>query len=848
VHGQEDDMTPCTPNVEKAGLSREDAEQLIQRISNLNKAIAKSYAENPLLAIREIAGELGKQENLLQKVQKRNSLLMLSTKRNAKDFIRRFKTKGEGLLTFLEGASGTTQGSRFSIDGQTKALHLQYFGGLVKQLEEQGLMARFKSKDKTRNIFIEMGELGRRDGKPGVTGDEEAVKIAKLVEGLTSKMVARQNRAGAYILKIPGYIIRQTHDIQAIRSLGGEGNSLASKTRSYALWKEFTLPLLDIKKTFDGADVKKVLRDIHEGLYTGIHGPEHDEQMVRVASVIGDLAKKVSAERVLHFKDADAAWKYNEMFGVKDFKEAVLSDIHHRARSIALMENLGPNPEANLKNMIRELEEEGRLGEDAAKQVDSLRDWRIMAAYNELSGKNETPANPTLSRVMGNVRILAQLAKMGGVVLSAFSDRAFLQAEASYQGISHLQTLVQQIKSFLPKTGDTKQALRLMGIGLDGLLGNALSRYSSHTTTGGLLHEVQRKFFSLNFLNQWTDASKSAAGELFAAHLGEHAGFTFDKLPDDLRKILTMYDISPKEWDALRMTAKTIGDTGATLLMPTEVAFIPVENIAEIADSHGLRPTDANLARTRDQLEAKLRVYLTDRVDIAIPTPGVAERKYATMNTQAGTPLGEAVRMLMLFKSFPLTILNRVMGREIYGNGAQNFRQWLLHDTKGKFHLAQLMAMGVAAGYISGAIRDMLKGRNPKPLLTDDGKINWETLNDAAIRGGSLGTLGDVLLQDYDRGYRGFLSQMAGPIAGQFDTAMDIKTRITHGQEFLPQVSQLALDNTPLLNLFYIRPVMDYLILWNLEEAMSPGSLVRMERAVEKRTGQTFWLHPSESK
>lgn len=844
--------TPCTPNVQKAGLGKDQADDLINRMFRAAQLRAEANGEALNKALQSIAGEIRSQHELEKQVAKRNALLTIQAKRRLKDYASRFKTLGEGVLSFLEGSSKVIPGSRFSVDGQSRALNMQYFGRLVAEMEQQGVLRRFKSGDNMRNVFIEMGELGKEGGKPGKTKDEEARKIASIVNKVTDELVSRQNAAGAYIQRAPGYIIRQTHDINAIRRLGGNGGNKQSQALSYKLWKEFTLPLLDIGKTTQGADVEKFMRNVHQGLYSGIHGPMHDEAEIRPVAVTSPVAKKVSESRVLWFKDAESAYKYNDAFGIKDFKEAVLSDIHHRTRNIALMENLGPNPESTLKMAMQEMSEEARGREDAAKQVDSLnRDWKIQASFNELSGRNEHPANVSLNRVMGNLRILAQLSKMGSVVLSSFADRAFLQAEATYQGIGNLQAFGKQIASLAPKTGDAKQTLRLMGVGLDGLMGNALSRYSSHTTVGGLLHEAQKKFFSLNFLNQWTDSAKMAAGDMFTAHLGEHSHLAWDKLPQELRNVLTLYDFNPLRWDAIRSTAVDHPELGGKLITPMDLKKIDRDFLVRINDEKNVNSTPDNIERARNELETALRTYITDRVDIAVPTPGTAERKWATMNTQAGTPLGEAVRMLMLFKSFPLTILNRVMGREIYGNGANTFKQWLMQDTKGKFHLAQLMAMGVIAGYTGGAIRDLLKGRNPKPLIKDDGSLNWQAINDATVRGGTLGTLGDILLNDYDRSYRGFMSQMAGPVMGQMDTLGDIKTKMQYamlgtGKFPLQETSKFAMDNTPFLNLFYVRPVMDYLILWNLEEAMSPGSLKRQERAVENKANQSYWFAPSE--
>ena len=60
-------------------------------------------------------------------------------------------------------------------------------------------------------------------------------------------------------------------------------------------------------------------------------------------------------------------------------------------------------------------------------------------------------------------------------------------------------------------------------------------------------------------------------------------------------------------------------------------------------------------------------------------------------------------------------------------------------------------------------------------------------------------------------------------------------------------LGKVTLDNTPMINLFYIRPVLDYLVLWNLQEMMDPGSLRRMERGVETKNRQSFFMRPSET-
>jgi hypothetical protein len=78
---------------------------------------------------------------------------------------------------------------------------------------------------------------------------------------------------------------------------------------------------------------------------------------------------------------------------------------------------------------------------------------------------------------------------------------------------------------------------------------------------------------------------------------------------------------------------------------------------------------------------------------------------------------------------------------------------------------------------------------------------------------------------------------------------MSIKTRFQRGefQEGLTEAGKFFQNNTPYINLFYIRPVLDYFIFWNLQEMLAPGSLEKMEKAVEGRNHQGYFFKPSDS-
>jgi hypothetical protein len=86
---------------------------------------------------------------------------------------------------------------------------------------------------------------------------------------------------------------------------------------------------------------------------------------------------------------------------------------------------------------------------------------------------------------------------------------------------------------------------------------------------------------------------------------------------------------------------------------------------------------------------------------------------------------------------------------------------------------------------------------------------------------------------------------MAGPTAGTVEDLADLWGRFRAGDDLAAQSFRTLINNTPYMNLFYVRPVLDYLILWSIQESLNPGSLKRLEKRIERENGQTFLVRPS---
>jgi hypothetical protein len=831
--------------VKNSTLTDVQADELAKRMDTLARARVKRKEISLDAALKEIEGEISQSLKFEQMVDKRNRLLTIQAQRNVVAQVKKSASWGEGLQGFLEGGNKTTEGARFSVDYRSRAMYHKYFGSFSAELEQKGLTRAFRSGKIDREIYHEIAELNTPGGKPGITGNKEALQIAEAYNRIHTDMVARQNRAGAYIGKVPGYIMRQTHDSGEIQALGRQPDGKLNKTESFKKWYQMVLPLLDHDKTFHGGDPVDFLTKVHENLYTGVHGRPSDEAEVTEFFAHGSLAKSASAHRVLHFKDADSSFNYNQLFGTKNFSDGVLSDMLFRSRNITLMETFGPNPRHSFQEIVTNLRKEARSRDDGAEQVDRLEDWRVRASWAEVSGENEYPSNITLDKVCSTIRIVTQLSKMGGVVLSSLGDKAFLQSEMAFQGISQLHALGKQFTGMFSLSPAQKANLHMMGIALDSMIGNTISRYTIHSPGQNKLTRLQQRFYDLNFMNWWNDVHKSTAGEMMAHHLGMNAHLDHASLPSDLKKTLSLYDIGNVEWEALRTTA-VVAPNGEKILTPSSLNNLPINLVDSIVNAKGWKVSPHARTRVIDELDSKLRTYFTDRIDIAVPTPGAGERKFLTLGTQAGTPLGESLRMMAMFKSFPLTITRKVIGRDVYGRGAKTIGDWFANDHRGKFAIAQLIAMTTIGGYLSGVVKDLVRGRTPKPLVDDNGDINWKPVNDAFLRGGGAGILGDFLFTEYDRSYKSLTGVLAGPVFGQADMLSAGASKLIRGENPTQEFSKVILNNTPFINLFYIRPILDYFVLWNMQEMLHPGFIKGMTDSVEEQ-GQEFLINPNDA-
>jgi len=81
-------------------------------------------------------------------------------------------------------------------------------------------------------------------------------------------------------------------------------------------------------------------------------------------------------------------------------------------------------------------------------------------------------------------------------------------------------------------------------------------------------------------------------------------------------------------------------------------------------------------------------------------------------------------------------------------------------------------------------------------------------------------------------------------VSGEAVGLIELYQKLRSGQAEAGDFFNKALNNTPFLNLFYVRPVLNMLIFNRLQEYLNPGYFRRTEQRLRKEEGRGFLIRP----
>ena len=138
------------------------------------------------------------------------------------------------------------------------------------------------------------------------------------------------------------------------------------------------------------------------------------------------------------------------------------------------------------------------------------------------------------------------------------------------------------------------------------------------------------------------------------------------------------------------------------------------------------------------------------------------------------------------------------------------------------------------------SLKDLVKGRTPRDPQSPN---TWIA---SFLQGGGAGIYGDFLFGEMrNRFGRGVLPTIAGPTLGKFSDLADLFGRIKAGDPIAAKFFRTVHSSIPFANVFYAKLALDYLIMWQIQETLTPGAMKRMVKRAEEENAQRFLVSPT---
>ncbi|XPV77742.1 MAG: hypothetical protein ACNI27_07425 [Desulfovibrio sp.] len=779
----------------------------------------------------------------------------------------------QAIEQYLIGSHKGFKNARASVAAKKSDLELRYIGKILAEIEMEKphLIKVLKKGDNKflEDVVAEMFVLDDPKLRGKASENPDAAFLAELMADVSNNARLRLNGAGADIRHLKGWV-PQRHDIPRIMD------------RGKVEWKAFLLDngLLDMERTFGkGASAKfygETLDEIYENiLFGGGVDPVHfdGKTMSGTANLADQLSRK---HRKLHFKDAAAWIEYSKNFGAGNVFETIIGHLRQSATDITMLETFGTEPQAFLEQIINRQRgiiraSENLKDKEKSKLLKKLPENlhqannRIQIAFQLVSGKAYQPANITFAKISANIRGIISMSKLGMAVMSSITDLGTAASRLRNQDVPLLDGYAGMVHGLfegkLPK--EKKEIAYLLGVGFDGVLGdiNAYLTAPDQMVSGKIAH-MQHVISKISGQSAWTDRMRTSFALMSSAHLAKRAALSYAEISDNLKHNLDLHGIGEAEW-AMYQELNLRAADGKEYLVPEAVHDLPDELIDQYIDlearkaelflaqdayshensimlssvgedsnnNYFERYFDRLRSNARKELQDKLQRYFIEEADYGVIRPDERTRMYQTAGHKPGAVMGEVMRFMTYFKELPIAFTQRHLHR--MWNGGPNGKT----DVDG---LAHIIASSMVLGYVAMSLKDIAKGREPRDL-TDS--ATWSA---ALLQGGGAGIYGDFLIGKFSRFRDGPIEAIAGPTFSIGDDILKQVNNAFHGEFDGGDLMYLGMNNTPFVNLWYTRAVLDYAILYRLQEMVSPNYLRRKERNMKKEYGQEFILPPSQ--
>ncbi len=838
----------------KGLLSKADVDELEDRIKEQARMRAQNNVESRADALNKSVDDVIEEERKQKEVRKRQAFLNILKLRETSANAERFANPIRGALSELDGVQGNMGGIRKGAGRLQQANRIKLLQELYSKLQENGTFDLFNNMKDGRLLARELFQ-------EGAVEDESIRKIGKVVKdvfGTTRKLL---NRAGASIGELEEYITRQTHNpekvgaaansyvarqklyIQLLKQFKGDPKQIRNEILGIASerWGNFIKPRLDIERTFGDIspdEVDKRLDEIHKSIVSGEHQvyTEDEDGYLKFRRPFS-RTNKLGAKRILHFKDGDAWYDYQQQYGNGALHDQIVKQLWDSGGQIGLMEKFGPAARSVFNALKERLIVKNKDIKNIRRKFETKGPDYTM---DELEGRTRGVPDNLLGKIFMGFRMTRAM-NLGGIWLSSLPDFGLRGAKMKSFGGSYFQGEFDAIRDFTLGRKDLKELGDKFGVWSNVTIGSALSRFSAVDSPFGAFAKLNSYIHKFNFMEHHDNSQRIGWAATAGKTLADLADKKLEDIPIGARQTLTVHGIGEKEWDLMRHPTNRIRTVkNQYIITPDLVKDFSKQSIAQFLDKPIDKVTANDIFNVKEDAKTDWFNYFLDEADDVIPNPSPSSMAFINRGTRGDEFKGILLRMLGQFKSWNIEVTRRTLGKYVFGQGAESIYDAFANGKADIWGLSEFILQQTKWGYISAAAVNLSRGLQPPDPF--DPKTWLESLD----RGGGGGVYMGFMESAFGKYTRNIGDMFVPPSVGPMrDTTKFLKALLTWNNPLFA-ATQLAERNIPALNLFYTRLAFDHILLYGLMEKSKPGYLDHLE-SLMTRDGNKYWISPSQN-
>ncbi|MAR93331.1 MAG: hypothetical protein CML06_21015 [Pseudomonadales bacterium] len=723
-----------------------------------------------------------------------------------------------------------TKGNTMSVETTAKAIERDALRQMLETLEQGAARLKDDPSNWAKHFF---GLLENKEGTQAVVrelfGEESGVagarEGAKQFHQVAAALRERFNRAGGDVGQLEDWGMPHHHSRAKVAKAGRE--QWAGDVMPYLNRSKYTNP---DGTPMNSQELMEFLGFAWESIATdGVN--KLNPGQFRGA---GMRANRGNQARQIHFKDAESYLQYQAKYGERTLYEVMVGHISSVAKDVALVEALGPNPDHQFRLWKDKLRQDLTLANPDKAGKLQQRLISLENLYDLVTGKHQPVANEHLAKTFDTLRNWLVASRLGGAVITSLSDEGTMHLVAAMNKLPKMRMLANELRALNPRNQMEKRLALRAGLAMNTYIAS-LNRFGQEGLGASFSSKMAQTVLRASGLNALTEARRRAFGVTMMSSIGQLSrdARTLGELDPGDYRILLSKGITDTDWEVWRRATPESWNAGnPNVLTPGAIYRIPDDSLTDLGDPAVLRENAAT----------RLLGAVLEESDVAVIEPGAKERAMMMANIQRGTWKGELARSFFLFKSFPISMIERHWMRGMDSPTAGGRARYL----------AMLIASTTLLGVVSMQIKEVVKGRDPLSMNpeADGGMRNWMR---AMLMGGSLGLYGDFVFSESTQYGNTPIGAMMGPVVGLAESSLNLTQgnliqalmgKDTHaGAEALRFVK----GNLPGANLWYTKAAFDHMIYHELQEFLSPGYLAQMRRRAAREFKQSYWWEPGET-